>query len=102
MRYQLVLQWPSSSIKDLDDLIGIEDTLSEKMSEENEVDGHDAGVGEMNIFIQTEDPKKAFDEIKHILGSKDFWIDARVAYREITGSNYTAIWPENLTSFKVK
>ena len=79
MKYQLVLQWPASSIKDYDAMIEIEDALVEKLSGGNEVDGHDAGSGEMNIFIRTDNPKRAFNEIKGILGSRDFWVDARVA-----------------------
>jgi hypothetical protein len=101
MKYQLVLQWPASSIKDYDAMIEIEDALVEKLSDENEVDGHDAGSGEMNIFIRTDNPKSAFNEVKGILGSRDFWVDARVAYREVAGSEYTILWPKDLTEFKV-
>ncbi|MCI0538749.1 MAG: hypothetical protein L0Z50_26375 [Verrucomicrobiales bacterium] len=101
MKYQLVLQWPASSIKDYDAMIEVENALVEKLSEANDVDGHDAGSGEVNIFIRTDDPKRAFNEVKAILGSRDFWVDARVAYREVAGSEYTILWPKNLTEFKV-
>jgi hypothetical protein len=101
MKYQLVLQWPASSIKDYDAMIEVEDALVEKLSEANDVDGHDAGSGEVNIFIRTDDPKRAFNEVKAILGSRDFWVDARVAYREVAGSEYTILWPKDLTEFKV-
>ena len=101
MRYQLVLQWPAASIKDYDAMIEIEDALVEKLSDENEVDGHDAGSGEMNIFIRTDKPKEAFNEVKNILGSRDVWVDARVAYREVSGSEYKILWPKSLTEFKV-
>src|SRR5205814_6768761 len=43
MKYQLVLQWPASSIKDYDAMIEVEDALIEKLSKANDVDGHDAG-----------------------------------------------------------
>ncbi len=101
MKYQLVLQWPASAIKDYDAMIEVEDALLEKLSDENEVDGHDAGSGEMNIFILTDNPKKAFDEVRGILGSRDFWVDARVAYRDVAGNKYTVIWPKDLSEFKV-
>jgi hypothetical protein len=97
-----VLQWPAASIKDYDALIEIEDALVEKLPDGNEVDGHDAGSGEMKIFVRTEDPKGAFQEVKAILGSRDFWLDARVAYREVAGAKYTILWPKDLTEFKVK
>jgi hypothetical protein len=101
MKYQLVLQWPASSIKDYDAMIEVEDALIEKLSESHEVDGHDAGSGEVNIFIRTEDPKRAFNEAKVILGTRDYWVGARVAYREVAGSEYTILWPKDLTEFKV-
>ena len=101
MKHQLVLQWPASSIKDYDTMIEVENALVEKLSEVNDVDGHDAGSGEVNIFIRTDDPKRAFNEVKAILGSRDFWVDARVAYREVAGSEYTILCPKDLTEFKV-
>jgi hypothetical protein len=101
MKYQLVLQWPASSIKDYDTMIEIENALIEKLPVGGKVDGHDAGSGEMNIFIHTNHPKRTFSEIKGILGSRDFWVDARVAYREIAGDEFTIIWPIDLGEFKV-
>ncbi len=101
MKYQLVLQWPAASIKDYDTMIEIEDVLTENLSKNSDVDGHDAGSGEMNIFIQTDDPVMAFNEAKATLGSRDFWVDARVAYRETVKSEYTILWPPDLTEFKV-
>jgi len=101
MKYQLVLQWPASSIKDYDAIIEIENALGENLSAANDVDGHDAGSGEVNIFIRTDEPKRAFNEVKAVLGTRDFWVDARVAYREVAGREYTILWPKDLSQFKV-
>jgi hypothetical protein len=101
MKYQLVLQWPATCIKDYDALIEIEGVLSDNLSQNSEVDGHDAGSGEMNIFIHTDDPVATFNEIQAALGTRDFWLDARVAYRKIEGSKYTILWPKGLNEFKV-
>jgi hypothetical protein len=101
MTYQLVLQWPASSITDYDAMIEIENALVKNLSDADDVDGHDAGSGEVNIFIGTDDPKRAFNEVKAILGTRDLWADARVAYREVAGSEYTILWPKDLTEFKV-
>ena len=101
MKYLLVLQWPNASIKDYDSLIAIEDLLTERLSEDSDVDGHDAGAGEMNIFINTNNPATTFKEIQDTLGSRDFWVDARVAYREPARSDYTILWPKGLTEFKI-
>lgn len=101
MKYQLVVQWPSTSIKDYDSMIKAEDALIERLSELHEVDGHDAGVGEVNIFILTNDFGKAFDEVKAVLQGEDLWVDARVAYRDVNKSEYTILWPEGLNEFSV-
>ena len=101
MKYQLVLQWPAASLHDYDVLVEIEDTLIERLSAPNDVDGHDAGSGEMNIFIATDDPEGAFSEIVNILGSRDFWVDARVAYREFESDKYVVRWPPDLTHFSI-
>ena len=101
MKYLLVLQWPASSIRDYDAMIEIENVLVEKLAKYSEVDGHDAGSGEVNIFIRTDDPKKTFDEVRALLGTRDCWVDARVAYREGARSGYTVLWPKDQTQFKV-
>jgi hypothetical protein len=82
-------------------MIEIENALVQKLSKANNIDGHDAGSGEINIFIHTNDPKRTFNEIQTILGSRDFWVDARVAYREVTGIEYRILWPKDLIEFKV-
>lgn len=82
-------------------MIEIEDALIENLSVEHDLDGHDAGSGEVNIFIRTDDPKRAFSEVAAAFGTRDLWIDARVAYREVAGSDYTILWPKDLTEFRV-
>ena len=101
MKYQLVLQWPLVSMKEFDAMIEVEDVLIEKLSETNEVDGHDAGTDEVNIFIRTDNPKIAFDEIKGALGNSAYWTDVKVAYREVSKDEYTVLWPKGLDKFNV-
>jgi hypothetical protein len=102
MKYLLVLQCPSSSlIKDYDAMIEAENALIARLSVAHKVDGHDAGSGEVNVFILTDDPARAFDEIRAILDSPALWLDARVAYREAAGSQFTVLWPKGLNEFNV-
>jgi hypothetical protein len=82
-------------------MIEIEDILTVNLSGDSEVDGHDAGSKEMNIFIHTDNPVVAFTKIKATLGTRDFWVDARVAYREIEKNEYTVLWPKDLLTFEV-
>jgi hypothetical protein len=101
MKYQLVVQWPIDSIVDYDAMIEVEDTLIEHLTEAHEVDGHDIGAGEMNLFVLTNDFRKAFGEVKALLREENLWTDIRVAYREIEKNQYIVLWPQNLKGFSV-
>ena len=101
MKFQLVLQLPATSIKDYDTLIELEDSVLRGLGGLGNVDGHDAGSGEANIFILTDEPHLVFERIETMLGSKDFMPDLKVAYREIGTDNFTIIHPPGLTQFAV-
>lgn len=102
-RYQqeLVLQLPGSSIKDYDTLIELENTIIAGLGTLGEVDGHDMGVGEMNIFIRTDHPKLAFERIKSLVGTQDYLADMKVAYRYVGQSDFTIIHPPDLADFAI-
>ena len=77
MKYQLVLQWPASSIDNYDTMISVEDSLIKGLSDDDEVDGHDVGSGQVNIFVLTDNPARAFESIKEILEDCGAWSDVR-------------------------
>jgi hypothetical protein len=101
MKYQLVLQLPASSIKDYDEMIELEETVIKGVDSLGEVDGHDAGSGEMNIFILTDQPQLAFERIKSLLGTSDFMPDLKVAFREIGKDEFTVLHPVGLDRFAI-
>jgi hypothetical protein len=101
MRYQVVLQWPASSVGDYNGIVAIEDLLFDKLTERCEVEGHDFGSDQANIFIHTDDPRRAFEEIRTILTGHGLWAEARIAYRQIDGAEYIVVWPQGDTTFKV-
>jgi hypothetical protein len=101
MKYQLVLQWPPSSIDDYDTMISVEDSLIKGLSDDDEVDGHDEGSDQVNFFILTDNPARAFESIKGILEGCGAWSDVRAAYRELKNSKYIILWPRNLREFEV-
>jgi hypothetical protein len=70
MNYQLVLQFRAESVQEFGELVVLEDLLIEKLPEDSEVDGHDFGCGEFNIFILT-DLKKHFGLRKALSGTLD-------------------------------
>jgi len=101
LKYQLVLQWPASSIDDYDTLISVEDALIEGLPDEAEVDGHDAGSGQANIFILTKSPHTTFHVVRAILEACNSLVDARIAFRDRKRDEYTVLWPIDLRKFEV-
>jgi hypothetical protein len=102
MKYLFVLQRPASSVEDYDSMVvAIEDLLISSLSKNSNVDGHDTGSGENNFVIETDDPLGLYEEIRHLLGSHSAWSDICVAYRDMEGGAYTALWPKNLRDFRV-
>jgi hypothetical protein len=93
MKYQLALQFPANSIADYDEMIALEDELIETLGTSAEVDGHDCGSGEMNIFIHTDEPEKTFKKIREVVAKREFFPNLVAAYRELLGEEYTVLWP---------
>jgi hypothetical protein len=94
MDYQLVLQFQGDSLEDLDAAVALEDELGDALGDTAEVDGHDTGSGETNIFIFTEDPAATFEQIKPLLAQTKRLDKLTAAYRETDGENYRVIWPK--------
>jgi hypothetical protein len=94
MRYQLVLQFRGDSLADYDQMIGLEDRLIEDLGHSADVDGHDCGSGETNIFILTSDPKVTFWRVRQTLKQEGRLDAVAAAYREVAGEQFTVLWPE--------
>jgi len=101
MRYQVVLQWPASTLNGYDAMVEVEDLLIEKLSKQSKVDGHDFGSNETNIFVHTDDPFGTLEEIRTILSGHSLWLHARIAYRQTDGAEYCVLWPQGTTTFNV-
>jgi hypothetical protein len=93
--YQLVLQVQSDALADYDVMLAIEDRLIIAMDSAAEVDGHDVGSGETNIFILTEDPKAALARALPVLDEFGVLNRIRAAYRRVGEESYTLLWPPN-------
>ncbi len=98
MKYELVLQWPMSSIKDYDNLIGIEEAIIEGIRGIRKVDGHDAGSSEMNIFIFTDHPKLAFERVEQIPYITTIMSHMKATYHHIRKDEFTVLYPAGLKS----
>jgi len=102
MKYQLVLQLPASSTQEYDKMIELEETMIRDLGKLGNVDGPDAGSGEMNIFIMTNKPQQAFERIKTLPVIGDFLPNLKVAYRGIGEKDFAVIYPPGLTNFVIK
>jgi hypothetical protein len=94
MNYQLVLQFRGDTPQDLDETIALEDELIAVLGDSADVDGHDVGSGETNIFILTSDPVRTFQKAKPVLEQRKSLQEVTAAYRLVDGEDYTVIWPE--------
>jgi hypothetical protein len=99
MKYQLVIQFSEELGIDL--IEALEDKLSMVLMDA-EVDGHDIGSNEVNIFIYTNNPKDTFEIVKFFLKDNDMLEKVKVAYREISKDFYICLWPNTLRDFTVK
>lgn len=92
-KYQLAIQFPANAIADYDAMIVLEDELIKALGASAEVDGHDCGSGEMNIFVHTDEPEKTFEKIRPVAARRGMIENLVAAYREKTDETYTVIWP---------
>lgn len=101
MKYQLVLQFHASSTEDFDDLLAVEELLIEKLASGSEVDGHDFGADEFNIFVLTDHPKETFHASETLIQQLHPQQRLKAAYRELDKDDFVILWPPNLREFKV-
>ena len=93
MEYQLVLQFQGDTLSDYDAMIGLEDDLIVGLDDMAEVDGHDIGSGETNIFIFTSEPEVTFQHARIVLERFSLLSTVIAAYRSTTDEHFTVIWP---------
>jgi hypothetical protein len=101
MQYQLVLQFNGNSLGDYDAMVAIESDLIQELGDTADVDGHDIGAGETNIFIVTSTPEIAFHRAKAVLDRSQLLGAVRAAYRPLAGQTFTVLWPAHRQDFSV-
>lgn len=97
MDYQLVLQLRGDDCLDFDAMVSLEDDIKQIVEPMAEVDGHDMGSGEMNIFILTCDPVATFERAKPLLSAAFLLDKVSVAYRELLSDDFKLLWPTSST-----
>ena len=97
MDYQLVLQFSGDSLGDYDATVALENELIAELGDSANVDGHDAGSGEVNIFIITADPVRTFRQSRVVLERNRRLGAVTAAYRPVDGDDYTVVWLDGST-----
>ena len=95
MDYQLVLQFRGDSLAYYDAMVALENELIAELGDSADLDGHDVGSGEVNIFIITADPVRTFQQSKVVLERKRCLGAVTAAYRQVDGEQYTLVWPQD-------
>ena len=102
-KYQLVVQFKIGG--ESADGLGLLDALEEKLEEIDDeralFDGHDIGSGEVNFFIMTNEPNGTFARLRLLLEGDGLLNRSEIAYRELDGEEFTALWPPGLKRFEV-
>ena len=101
MTFQLVLQFNGDSLSDYDALITLEDDLIQEFGDTADVDGHDIGAGQANIFIVTSHPERTFDRARTVLERSQLLGAVTAAYRAVAGDSFTVLWPAHQQVFSV-
>jgi hypothetical protein len=102
MIYQLVIQFPVTEDFDFDSILELETRLSLEMGEDYVVDGHDFGAGEINIYIQTDNPEAGYEKVFDMLSSQ-LLSSLRVAYRVKEESEFFWLHPAgSKNNFSIK
>ncbi len=95
MSYQLVLQVRGESLSDFDAMMDLEQELASELVDIAEVDGHDMGCGEINIFMLTSAPRIVFEKSKPFLIKRKLLSHVKAGFRMVSEDIYIRIWPEN-------
>jgi hypothetical protein len=93
-KYQLVLQFRGDAPADLDEAAALEEELIAALGDSADVDGHDIGSGETNIFIFTTDPTGTFRRAMPVLTRRKCLPAVTAAYRPVDGEQFVVLWPE--------
>jgi hypothetical protein len=99
--YQLVIQIREDYRRAFDDMLRLESALAASLHDLVDVDGHDVGSGEINIFTFTDKPIVAFERMTAIPEVAGLLPRLRVAYRGIDAEDFETLYPPGVYSFDI-
>jgi hypothetical protein len=77
-----------------DELVGLEARLESVLSSD-EIDGHDLGSNEANIFVLTEHPATALEVCIPVITAAGLLAKFSAGYRSLDQDEYARVWPVN-------
>lgn len=92
MQSQLVLKFRRPAL-DATGVAGLERQLRDTLGESVEMDGHNDGLRDIDVFIITEDPASTFRRCKPVLEQMQVLDRVVVAHRFVGGLQFKVIWP---------
>lgn len=97
MDYQLVIKFWRKSLEDEAFLAAIENELAQALGSSAMVDGYDVSAKEINLFVDTDDPRHSFRRIKSVLETLGIERGVSAASRLAGGARFTSLWPLRAT-----
>jgi hypothetical protein len=98
MECQLALQFAPWGHRTFDDLVALEEHLEAIEDLRAEVDGHDLGSDEANIFLFADDPSRTFTHCLPAIRAAGLVSVLSAAYRKTGEDEYIRIWPVDDTA----
>jgi len=97
---QLVFQFSpwGSDVQDFDRLVRLEDQLIEALAGQAEVDGHDMGSNEANVFVFAHDAPESFFKCLTVIERSGLLALLAAGYRDVDHEVYTNVWPKPRTT----
>jgi hypothetical protein len=93
MEYELVIKFYRKSLADEAFLTTLEDELRPLLGAAARTDGYDVRAKDINLFVQTGDPRATFRKVKSLLDEKGIERGLSAAYRLVGGAQFTSVYP---------
>ena len=96
MDYQLIIKFWRNSLDDEVFLTTVEAQLASALGKSAVLDGFDVSPKEINLFMNTADPRPAFRRCKDVLEQLGVMHSVSAAYRLVGGAQFTSVWPQRM------
>lgn len=93
MDQQLVIKFWRKSLTDESFLGTLESELKQALGDSVELEGYDVSPKEINLFMNTADPRQSFRRARDVLERLGVRSGVSAAYRLIGGARFTSVWP---------